>query len=271
MKRFVTMFILLFAIVATPQTWAQYEEESEDEVVDLAPDIPEDFTGTLSDEDPDSPLFKEKQLFGDNEAGEEREESYGVSHLLRAEFEGQVVFTDTITNISFLEITYEFRIEKEIEIGKSRFRDNAEFDVQTNIVGNLAENDLFKCEAVVEFNNKPTFSIMTKYNVKEATEETDPLNQLALQLKVDQKSIKEDWTADCLGIDGSELKTKGDHEEHLYKILQALELEGVALDEFFPDSGGTKEILTDTIIIEDLNSFEEIAYQGSINISIDPL
>lgn len=262
------MALIAPSSIAFAQAEDNYDDNVED--VDVAPDVPDDFTGTFSNEDPDSPLYKEKELFGEDEAGQS-EESEGISHLLRVEFEGSVVFTDTITNISFLEVTYEFRFEKEIEVSKARFRDSIPFDVETNIVGNLAENDLFKCEAVVEFNNKPRFDVMSKYNFKEATEETDELSQLALQLKPDSKSMNEDWFADCAGIDGSELKTKGGHEEHLKKILKALELEGVAIPEYDPSTGISKEILSDTIIVEDPNSFEEVAYQGNITISVDPL
>lgn len=242
-----------------------------------ASEIPKNFTGTFSDEDPDSDAFKEKNLFGDDEADEEEEEEdtgtiEGATHLLKMEFNSQVVVTDTKTNNSYIEINYSTKIDQEIQIKDRRFRVKGKAGITTDIVGTLAGNELFTCTLDIQVSDA-NVDIMTRHTETEETDEESAISKLALQLKFKQDDLMEDWFSNCLAMDGSMLNTKGDKEKYLFTTLKAIspDLEGIIVEDYDPEEVSRIDLITEPIIIEDLDSFEEVLVQGDGDITIEPL
>src|SRR3989339_969896 len=150
MKKYYLSCLFLFLILCPCLSFAQVDDESQaydggqseivdsQDVNDVSADdpsgkdvshsaaIPDDFTGTFAEDDPDSEVYQEHQIFGEDEAEDEEEEGEAVdegpTHLLKLEFESQVVVSDALAATPFLEISYTLKLEQEIEVVNRRFR-----------------------------------------------------------------------------------------------------------------------------------------------------
>lgn len=290
LKHSIFLAILLALFVTTLPVHAQSDEDLdgngiEDSIEDLIDDmesknddagdniigdVPDDFTGTFSDEDPDSPAYKERQLFGDDEAGGDDEEPLGPTHLLTFDFEGQVTVTDMKTESAYLEILYNVKFEQEVEIGNKRFRTKGKADVITDIVGDLATNELFTCKLDIQMGDADV-ELMTRHVTKPETENEDAKSELAIQLTFNKENIREDWLSNCTGIDGSKFNTQGEQEKYLSIILEALQptISGFSIDEYERSSPAAIQLLSDIIVLE--SEEEEFILQGSSQVTVDPL
>lgn len=251
-------------------------EEGEAEVVDYFSDIPEDFSGTLYEVDTESEEKRETELFGGEEEVVEGEEAEAVekapNHTLRFEFQGQVVITDTLTGSAYLEISYNLKLEQEVEIKDQRFRVDTEAQVITGVVGELTSNELSSCELDVQVPN-PKIGIMLRHSQTEESEEAEATSQLAIQIDIDKNSIKEDWYANCEDMTGNTMNTKGEQEEYLFSLLNAAtpELKGFVVDDYDPFVTTEQEVVAEPLIIEDPEAFEEFFLQGSGTLTIEPI
>ncbi len=235
------------------------------------------FTGTYSDEDPESPAYKEKKLFGDDEAPDEEDEEGGdvvdnATHVLKMEFDTRVVITDTRSAYSYLEINYTTKMEQEIQVGNRRFRTRGKANIMTDIVGTLAGNELFTCELDIKISDADV-DMMVRHSEVEESEELDASSSLAVQLKFNKQDLLEDWFSNCLGVDGSQFNTKGEQEKYLFTALEAIDpsLSGILVEEYDPLVESTVDLETPPILIEDLDSYEEILIEGNGEIVIEPL
>lgn len=235
------------------------------------------FTGTYSEDDPDSPAYKEKQLFGDDEAPNEEDEGGGdivdnATHILKMEFDTRVVITDTRSAFSYLEINYTTKMEQDIQVGNRRFRTRGKTNIMTDIVGTLAGNELFTCELDIKISDADV-DIMVRHSEVEESEEMDASSNLAVQLKFNKQDLLEDWFSNCLGVDGSQFNTKGEQEKYLFTALEAIDpsLSGILVEEYDPLLQSSVDLETPPILIEDLDSYEEILIEGNGEIVIEPL
>lgn len=273
------LFAIIFGLVVAPRALAQAEEEYdtfvEDETYTETDEISasdEDFTGTLSEEDPDNEnLQQETELFGTDEAGVEANDEPFPTHLLSVNFEGHVVISDRETTIAYLEIFYNVKIEQEIEVKQSRSRVTSPVEITTSIVGSLAGNDLFSCGLDVGGLSNAEAESMTIYTVIPETEETLEQTNLAVQVKFTKK-LEEDWFADCLSGEFN-MKTQGDTEEFLYKIWEGIEPDPkiIAIEDY--DIYGTSEIdlYSPPLIIDDEDTGDEFEVSGQGELIVEPL
>lgn len=233
-----------------------------------------ELTGTLADDDPDSSAFNEKKVFGDDEAGDDESDSAvaGATHLLRMEFASQVVILDKKIDTAIIEIHYITKIEQEIEVKDKRFRTRGRADVATDIVGNLAGNELFTCKLDIQLEKTPV-DIMTRYNNTTETEDEPAKSELAVQIKFKKSDFFEDWFSNCIGVDGSVFNTKGDKEKYLSTTLESISpsLDAMLFEDYNPDDTVSLDISTDPIILDDLDAFEEVTLQGSGSVAIEPM
>lgn len=274
--------------------------------------LDEDFTGTLSDEDPDSEVYKENELFGSEEetdeslesddseesnnrprrprrprpsgtvndgeesddpnAEVEEEEDLDATHLLTFEFNSQVLMTNTQTEQTFLEINYTTRIEKEIQIKKSRYRTTGKATIVNEVIGDLAGNELFGCKLRIETDDIRA-DIMSRFNQRDETEEEEAISELALQIKFKKSAMLENWFSDCTGTDGSLFNTAGDKEKYLYMTLEAItpELTGFTIPDYIRSDEGVIELVAEPFIIEYPDSSEIYTLQGNGQVTIVPL
>jgi len=249
-------------------------------------EIPTDFSGTFDEEDEESEAAKEAEIFGsemldlepseegDEEADEEdladEFEDEVQNHLLKFTYEGQVIITDTLTDISYLEITYQINLEQEVQILNRRFRAEGESEIITSVVGELAGNELFTCELEVQIPNSKV-SLLLRHQETPETEEEDASSILAGQIKV--ANLKEDWLANCKGNDGSIFNTRGDQEEYFKMLIDSTtpELKGFVIEDYDREVEASVDITTDPFIIEDIDAFEEFLLQGSGLVTIEPI
>ncbi|MFH1357337.1 MAG: hypothetical protein ABII18_09430 [bacterium] len=286
------LLFLLFSVPVYAQEDWEYDdmEQPEITILDEGEDITdsgssfdysvsEKLTGTLADDDPDSDVYKENQLFGSEEAGDEDYEDIpteGATHLLKFDFESQVVVTDINTGAPFLEIVYTLKLEEEIEVVEKRFRSTGTAEIMTDIVGFLAGNELFSCKLDIQMENVEA-DIMTRYTYIPASEEEDEIieeeSKLAVQIKFNKDSLLEDWFSSCLGTDGSLFNTRGDKEKYLLTTLESStpELTGVVVEDYNKDEDITLDIIAEPTIIEDEETHEEYLLQGSGVLTIEPL
>lgn len=262
-----------------PQALAQTEEEYdafvEDESYTATEEVPAndgDFTGTLSDEDPDNAdLQQETELFGTDEAGEQASDEPFPTHLLSVNFEGHVVISDRETTVAYLEIFYNIKIEQEVEVKSIRSRATSPVEITTSIVGSLAGNDLFSCGLDVGGLSNAEAESMIVYTIIPETEESLEQANLAVQVKFTKK-LEEDWFADCLSGEFN-MKTQGDTEEFLYKIWEGVEPDPkiIAIEDY--DIYGTSEIelYSPPLIIDDEDTGDEFEVSGQGELIIEPL
>jgi hypothetical protein len=298
MNRYIIPISLLFIILLSTPVSAQEDWEYDDieqpeiTILDDGEDITdsgsgfdysvsEKLTGTLADDDTDSDVYKENQIFGDDEAEDEDSEdvlSEGATHLLKFDFESQVVVTDIATGTPFLEILYTLKLEEEIEVVEKRFRSTGTVEIVTDIVGILAGNELFNCKLDIQMDNVEA-DIMTRYTYtpESESEEDDEIveeeSKLALQIKFNKDSLLEDWFSNCLGTDGSLFNTRGDKEKYLLTTLESAtpELTGVLVEYYDKEEEVTLDIVADPVIIEDEETHEEYLLQGNGTLVIEPL
>jgi len=235
--------------------------------------MPKDFSGTLAEDDPDSDEGKTSILFGPDDAEEEdfEVESEGPTHLLKFDFESQVVVTDTLTDIPFLEISYTLKLEQEIEVIDKRYRTTGNAEIMTDIVGFLAGNELFTCKLDIQLENVEA-DILVRYKYAEETEEDPEINQLAVQVKFDKDSMLEDWFSNCLGLDGSIFNTQGDKEKYLLTTLETAtpDLTGLMIEDYYRGFSSSVDIIAEPLIIEDGDTHEDYLLQGNGMLTVEP-
>ncbi|MBF0105449.1 MAG: hypothetical protein HQM16_09000 [Deltaproteobacteria bacterium] len=280
------ILLLSLAVILFPATIIAQADEGT-EVANDTPD--EGFTGTYSDEDPESPAYEEKEIFGEDEADttEETEDSKtpaeeeGVpTHLLKFEFESQVTITNTITEISYIEINYTTKLEKEIEVKNSRFRTTGKAEIMTDIVGDLAGNELFSCTLDIQMDNVDV-DIMVKLNSTveneeekaEARAEEAVASELALQFKFPPENLLEGWLSNCTAVDGSLFNTAGEKEKYLIQILESIDppLTGMISEDYNPLESATIDLTSETTVIEDVDAFEKFTLEGKGKVTVEPI
>ena len=220
------------------------------------------FTGTLDPDDPDSDAYKEKQVFGDDEAVDDEDETdnSGATHTLKFDYSLQVVVTDTKKDVSNLEIDYNVKFEQPVEIKDKRYRTKGHAEVTTDIIGVLAGNELFTCKLDIQFDKTPV-DIMTRYNHTEETETTPETSELAVQLKFKKADFMEDWLSNCTGVDGSELNTKGEKEKYLLVSLESISpsLDALLFKDYDPTDNASLDLLSEPILLDDSDISEQYA------------
>lgn len=285
MKNFIfTILIAIFIFVLPSEARSQSLEDDEN------------FTGTYAeDEDPDHPLYEEKQeektVFGDSEDSEEIEEEIeedlkekgevaeaeeepkrdDLNYFLKFAFETSVTFHDVETLQVYMEVTYNTTIETEITILEKRVRIPAKAEIKTEIVGHYADSELYLCQLEIEI-DPADVEIMTRLrNMPSLENEEELITNLALQIKF-KKSIQENWYANCNSYDGFNLKTKGDTEqigiialEEATPGLNALLIEG-----FDFNSGAEIDLETPVIDFEEIN-MDPMVIVGKGTITLEPL
>lgn len=257
-----------------------YEEESgEDEYGD---ELPEDFTGTLDDEeDEENPEFQrkkaERDAFGDRAADRQRgredqdlpPEDDAPAYVLKFNFDSQVVFSDKKTGTSYMEINYNTKIEQEIALVHKRWRSKGEATFTSDISGNLAGNDLFTCKLDITIDSYPV-NIMTRLKTVPETDEDPETDQVAVQIVL-KNTYKESWFSNCTGVDGSIFNTQGSPEKYNLTILDNISpnLNGIVIEDFDSSRGAEVELLTEAIDLDDEDMDEVITLTGSGTLSID--
>lgn len=252
----------------TEEAWQETGQETESI-------IPEDFTGTFADDDPESDVFEETQLFGEDEAApgekaEEVPEEDLPTHLLRFEFESLIVITDSRTENPYMEIRYFTKIEQEIQVKNKRYRTKGTAEIMTDIIGNLAGNELFACKLDIQMANSEV-DIMTRYNIIPETEEEPEKSELALQIKFNRENLLEDWFSNCTAVDGSIFNTVGEKEKYLFMTIESVTpaLSSIVIENYDTDLRSTLDVFADSIQIDD--DFDDILLEGTGTIDVDPL
>lgn len=256
---------------------------SADEFADN-PDLP--FTGTLAEDDPEN---DEEDLFDDEGSEEEppaEELSDQATHLLHFEFTGLVQFAENKaaaemsepTGEPYLEIEYRTKFETpvQIKIGRSTINVDTEYDI--DIWGNLAEGELFTCKLDISIEKIATMISLKlqKPKVDKEAEEVSPLeivnSPLAIKIEF-SKDTRENWFSLCKDIGGAELNTRGEQEEYLIKLLNAIEpsLRGHLLEEFDPLEETQIELAVTTEIVDDVDIANDITLSGSGKLTFEPL
>lgn len=260
------------------------ESDDQDQVEDsdssATSDDSEGFTGTYSDEDPDSEAFKEKQLFGEEEEADPEDEDNtfdnqgeGPTHSLKFEFDGQLAATNIITEVTYLEINYQIKIEQEVEVKNARFRSKAQATILTEVVGDYAANELFSCVLDIQFGKETPVESMIRYRTTPATEEEDAKAELAVKFNMKKSDFMEDWFSNCTGVDGSIFNTQGDKEKYLYLILENVlpELSGFLMENFEYEGTNTTDHQAEAFIIEDPDAYIDYTLTGSGTTVVEPL
>lgn len=245
----------------------------------------EDYTGTLDEEeDPDNPNYEKRQIenevFGtdkDDSASDDdtvdtsASDSEVPNTLMRFTFDSQVLITND-KGETYMQISYTTKIEQEIVLTNHRWRGTAEADITSDVIGNLAGNDLFTCK--LDMNIAPVaINLMTLLKTVQTNDtpngDTQDTQQVAIQIEVDN-DYKEDVYSNCNSGENT-FNTQGDPEKYNLTILQntAPSLNGITLDRF--DSAGSQiDIVTDPIEIDDMDLNETITMSGSGTLSLEP-
>lgn len=286
-KSWVIIIGSLLLTTLTGSVWAQKsdEEASDDDVTSIEDEVNEmdetdnsvdgekGFTGTYSDDDPDNEeLYKEKQLFGADEAGDEEEtnaEEAAAPYLLKFEMTGKLVVTSKLTGESTLEIDYHTILEKEVDVTKKRTRAKGKAETTVETLGNFVSNNLVTCLPEVSI-EPTTLSIMTKLNHFAETDTEPERMEMALQIKPDEK-IVENWFSNCLGVDQSVFNTSGPPEYHLNTILGSTDpgLTGIVFTDFDPYGEASVDLSVETTEVDDIELEEIYTYYGEGKITVE--
>lgn len=285
MSSIFNIFILFLTISFSTMAFAQDTENTDDydsSDTQFSYDLPSDFSGTLTDEDEDNvDLKKEADLFGANEAEVDEDgndildddfvDEEEATHTLKLEFEGEVTFYDRSTGEPFMEVSYTTTLEQDIVVKGSRYRSEGSAEFKTDIIGNLAGNELFTCKAEIDIEDHK-FYIMSKLNTIPETDELPETKNLAIQLKMDS-GYQELWTSNCLGIDGSELNTTGDYESYNKTLLENISpnLVGVEFEDFIEGDPVEEELEVEFFEIDDEAADQIISFTGKGTLSVEPL
>lgn len=280
---------LLVWVAAPVNVFAQFGQQDEDTeptsqvpdtlettIEDTGTELTSTFTGTLAPDDPDSPVFKENKIFGEEtvpEEGMEEEgaEPSGPTHLFRFDYNVGVLITEKSTGIDAVEITYDVKAQTEVAVKTRRYRTTVPVEIVADIVGELFGNELVTCKLGIEFGEELAASLMIKHIVTEETEEEAARSDLAVQLKFDREKFLERWIASCLSVDGLTLETEGEKEELLLIALGESQptLNAALMEDFYPPEGGSLEIFTGPFLFED--EVYEYLIQGQGEIVVEPL
>jgi hypothetical protein len=277
MKKFGIIIGSLYLTMLTSFVWAQaFDEETEerDEVNETDTDNGDKgFTGTYSEDDPDNEeLYKEKQIFGPDEADDEEEPSEEESdapYLLKFEMTGRLVVTSKLTGESTLEIDYHTVLEKEVDVTKKRTRLKGKAETTVETLGNFVSNNLVTCLPEVSI-EPTTLSIMTKLNHFAETDTESERIEMALQIKPEEK-IAENWFSNCLGVDQSVFNTSGPPEYHLNTILGSTDpsLTGIVFADFDPYGEASVDLSVETTEVDDIELEEIYTYYGEGKITVE--
>jgi len=262
---------LLALFIASPAL-SQDSTLSEDDY--SLPD--ENFTGTLDEEDDDNPEYEriknENETFGDDDLDAEAyPEEDQPNYIIKFNFDSQVVFMDQ-NDYPYLEINYNTKFEEEFTaITSKRSMTDGEVEFESEIVGDLAGNDLFTCKLDIMIQSYPV-NIMARVKHITETEEEPESFDLALQIKL-EKDYKEDWFSNCTGVDGSVFNTQGDPEKYNLQVLDnvAPSLNAILVEEFDPYQETIIELVSETLIVDDEDLNETVTLTGSGTITIEPL
>lgn len=237
----------------------------------------ENFTGTLDDEDDDNPEYErikdENEAFGDDdEMGEDAyPEDDQPNYLIKFNFDAQVVFMDQ-NDFPYLEINYNTKFEEEFTaLMSKRSTTTGEVEFESDIVGDLAGNDLFTCKLDIMIESHPV-DIMARVKRIAETEDEPESFEMALQIKL-EKDYKEDWYSNCTGVDGSVFNTQGDPEKYNLQVLDGVapSLNAILVEEFYPDEETVIELVSEPLIVDDEDMNETVTLTGSGTITIEPL
>lgn len=263
--------IFLFTLLITrPALAAPILDEDDYKLPD------EHFTGTLDDEDDDNPEYErfkdENETFGDDDLDAEAyPEDDQPNYLIKFNFDSQVVFMDQ-NDYPYLEINYNTKFEEEFAaVTSKRSMTDGEVEFESEIIGDLAGNDLFTCKLDIMIQSYPV-SIMARVKHIAETEEEPEDFELALQIKL-EKDYKEDWFSNCTGIDGSVFNTQGDPEKYNLQVLDnvAPSLNAILVEEFDPYQETIIELVSEPLLVDDEDMNETVTLTGSGTITIEPL
>ena len=241
------------------------------------------YTGTLDSEDEDNTVLQtDRELFGSEEEETVEEKALGESHLLKFRFVSHVQFINAGEPSPYLELEYTNTFEVPVTMKQSRFTATIPMTFDVQKWGYLAQNELFSCdldismqEVPVEITTrltKPTSKEGESDEEEESTEEEEKPPSAAVKISLGN-DIKEDWFSYCTDLTGAALNTQGDTEAYNLMILKAIEpsLSALVIQEFVEDETAEIELMTPPIKVEDNEIINDIFLSGEGNLTIELL
>ena len=254
------------------------------------PELP--FTGTLDPDDPDNEDYREDLEFFNEEPLDEESDDLLYTHEFRFDFEGVLQFfpMDPLDLIGFenasnavlsgspdVVIRYKLKLLEEVSLNSKRpHRNDLKIEVIIENQGSLLQNELYDCRIEVEpIDMEASLNLRLKKekNKDIPPEELDEENQpVSLGIKFKWKKISENWECICRDSNFFEVKSVGDHEYYLDKILKKMT---PSLKSYFSENYSKLEPLRiDLVSDEEIFSDTEISYfivlSGEGQIEIEP-
>lgn len=294
MNIFYSIILACYALLTFSQSpsWAQ-ELSPPDSPPPPAP-IPDNFTGTLAEDDPDNKDL-DKELFGgpqdeEPQLGEDTEDEPGT-HMIRFDFTSSVQFIeqkekeDLLQTYGepYMEIEYKTTFETPVFLSERTIRTEIEAEYDIDVGGSLARGEFFDCRLDIEMRQVPVTitSKLHSYQGKGGEGEETPeegegeeVGAKALALKLSfEKEPQEVWWALCTDVTGATLNTQGDREKYNFEVMGLIEpkISALLFEGFVPDEGLKLDLTAESTVIQDNEIANDVVLSGNGTISVEPL